>query len=222
MRRTSEKPLECSPLEAENDVARRDSGAGQHRVALDGADGEAGEVVIPGRVHARHLRRLAADQGAADGAAGLGDAGDDRPSGLDLELTGGEVVEEEQRLGALHDEVVDAHGNEVDADRLVPPGGDGDLQLGADTVGGRDQDGIAKPRRLEIEERAEAAEPGIGAAPRRRPGERLDRLDQRVAGIDVDASGAIARLRVAAPVADSGVFRHSVRRPARRLPPPRM
>ena len=37
-------------------------------------------------------------------------------AGGDIELAGGEVVEEEQRLGALDDDVVDAHGDEVDAD----------------------------------------------------------------------------------------------------------
>ena len=62
-----------------------------------------------------------------------------------VELAGGEIVEEEQRLGALHDEVVDAHRDEVDADRVVHAGLDGDLELGADAVGGRDQDRILKP-----------------------------------------------------------------------------
>ena len=38
-----------------------------------------------------------------------------------VELAGGEVVEEEQRLGALHHQVVDAHGDQVDADRVVKP-----------------------------------------------------------------------------------------------------
>ena len=60
-----------------------------------------------------------------------------------IELAGGEIVEEEQRLGALHDEVVDAHGDEIDADRVVDAGLDGDLELGADAVVGGDQDGIA-------------------------------------------------------------------------------
>ena len=64
-----------------------------------------------------------------------------------VELAGGEVVEEEQRLGALHDDVVDAHGDEVDADRVVDAGLDGDLDLGADAVIGRDQDRVAKTRR---------------------------------------------------------------------------
>ena len=85
----------------------------------------------------------------------LGDAG--------VELAGGEIVEEEQRLGALHDQVVDAHRDQVDADAVVPVVLDRELELGADAVVRRDQQRIGEARRLQIEEAAEAAEIGIGA-----------------------------------------------------------
>jgi len=49
-------------------------------------------------------------------------------------------------------------------------GGDGELQLGADAVGGGDENGIVIAGRPGIEEGAEAAETGGGAAARRRPG----------------------------------------------------
>ena len=104
-----------------------------------------------------------------------------------IELAGGEVVEEEERLGALHDQVVDAHGDEVDADRVEDAGVDGDLELGADAVGGGDQDRVAEARRLQVEQAAEAADLGVGAGPAGRAHQRLDRLDQRVAGVDIDA-----------------------------------
>ena len=159
--RTSEKPLECTPDEAR-------------------------EIVVLVVIHAGHLGRLAADQRATRDAAALGDALDDGGAGLDVELAGGEIVEEEQRLGALDDQVVDAHGDEGGADVVMAAGGDGDLQLGADPVGRGDQQGIAVAELSQVEERAEAAEAGGAAAPRGRPGERLDRLDQRVAGVDVD------------------------------------
>jgi hypothetical protein len=104
-----------------------------------------------------------------------------------IELAGGEIVEEEQRLGALHDEVVDAHGDEVDADRVVDAGVDGDLQLGADAVIGRDQDRVGEAGGLEVEQAAEAADLAIGAGPAGGAHQRLDLLDHQVAGIDVDA-----------------------------------
>src|SRR3954454_22016151 len=105
--------------EAEDDVALGDARAGQRLVALDRADAKAGEIVIAFLVHARHLGRLATDQGAARFEAAGGDRGDDPLRNARLEPAGGEIIEEEERLGALDDEVVDAHGDKVDADAVV-------------------------------------------------------------------------------------------------------
>jgi len=172
--------------EADNRVARADIGTRENAVALDGADGEAREIVIAGRVHARHLGRLAADQGAVRLAAAFGDAGDDGGGFRDVELAGGEVVEEEEGLGALHDEVVDRHGDKVDADRVMDAGFDGDLQLGADAIIGGDQHRVLEPCRLEVEEAAEAAQFRVGAGPAGRFRQRRDGPDERVARVDVD------------------------------------
>ncbi len=99
-------------------------------------------------------------------AAGRGDAVDHLGADLRIELAAGEIVEEEQRLGALHHEVVDRHGDEIDADRVVARSLDRDLDLGADAVGRGDQDRIGEAGRLEIEQAAEAADLGIRARPR--------------------------------------------------------
>ena len=72
---------------------------------------------------------------------------DDRGADLRVELAAGEIVEKEQRLGALHHEVVDRHGDEIDADRVVPAGLDRDLDLGADAVGAGDQHRVLEARR---------------------------------------------------------------------------
>ena len=53
------------------------------------------------------------------------------------ELADRDVVEEEQRLGALRGDVVDRHRDAVDADRVVPAGEPGDHRLRADAVGRR-------------------------------------------------------------------------------------
>ena len=100
-------------------VAGRDIAARQQRAALGRADRKAAEIVVAVLVEPGHLRGLAADQRAAGFAAALGDAGDDRGGGLGIELAAGEVVEKEQRLGALHDEIVDRHRDEVDADAAM-------------------------------------------------------------------------------------------------------
>ena len=56
--------------QAEHDVAFGDRAAVERLAALDRADREAGEIVIARGIHAGHLRRLAADQRAADFSAG--------------------------------------------------------------------------------------------------------------------------------------------------------
>ena len=147
--------------EAENDVARFEIAPRQELAPLGGADREAGEVEVAPLIEPRHLGGLAADERGAGDPAALGDAGDDLDGVSRLELAGGEIVEEEQRLGALDDEIVDAHGDQIDADRVENAGVDGDLQLGADPVGGRDQDRVRITRRLEVEEPAESADLGI-------------------------------------------------------------
>ena len=174
--------------EADQDVARFLVGEpGQHLVAFDGADAEPRQIVIPIGVHARHLRRFAADQGAARLTATFRDSGDDGGGRLHVELAGGEIVQEHQGLGALREKVVDAHGDKVDADRVVDAGLDGDLQLGADAVGRGDQQRIGIARGAQVEERPKAAQRRLRARPAGGPSQRLDPLDQRIARIDVDA-----------------------------------
>src|SRR3712207_5058205 len=126
------------------------------------------EVVVARRVEARQLGRLAPDKRRARLPAALRDALDHLRGDLDRERAAGEIVEEEQGFRPLHDEVVDAHRHEVDADRAVLPALDRDLQLGADAIGGGDEDRICEARRLHVEQRAEAAEAPHRAAPRGR------------------------------------------------------
>ena len=180
---------------ADHRIAGGDVRARQQRAALGRADRKAAEIVIAVLVEAGHLGGLAADQRAAGFAAAFGDAGDDRGRRLRIELAAGEVVEEEQRLGALHHEVVDRHRHEVDADAAMQAGLDRDLDLGADAVGGGDQHRILEARRLEVEQAAEAADFGIRAGARGGADHRLDEIDQAIAGVDIDA-----RIRVSEAV----------------------
>jgi hypothetical protein len=69
----------------------------------------------------------------------------------------------------------------------VPSGGDRHLELGADAVGRGDQQRIAEAAGGEVEEGPETAETRGRPASRGRAGERLDGLDERGAGVDVDA-----------------------------------
>ena len=164
---------------------------GSKRSALGRADREPGEVEVAVGVEAGHLRGFAADQRAAGFGASLGDPLDDRRRDPFVELAGREIVEEQQRLRPLDDDVVDAHRHQVDPDRVVDPALDRDLHLGADAVVGGDQNGVGEAGRLEIEKAAEAAE--LGVRPRTAGGarQRLDKVDEAVARVDVDAGVGI-------------------------------
>ena len=108
------------------------------------AHAEAGQIH---RVPVAVLGHLAADQGAAGLAAPVGHPGHDRFDDGRQQPADADVVEEEQRIGALHGDVVDAHGHQVDADGVEAPGGLGDLELGAHAVGGRHQHRRRRSRR---------------------------------------------------------------------------
>ena len=161
------------------------------------------EVVIAVLVETGHFGGLAADQRAAGFAAALGDAGNDGGGGLRIELAAGKIIQKEQRLGALHHEIVDRHRHQIDADAAVQAGLDRDLDLGADAIGGRDQNRVLEARGLQIEQAAEPADFGVGAGARGGANHRLDQIDQTIAGIDIDA-----RIRVSEPVfaVDHGLF----------------
>jgi hypothetical protein len=94
--------------EADDGVSRLDPGAVDQTVALDDPDAGSGEVELVVAVDAGKLRRLASDQRAARGAADvccplheLGDL-------LEVDAIRGDVVEEEERLCAAREDVVDA------------------------------------------------------------------------------------------------------------------
>jgi len=150
--------MEAGGRQADEDVAGFDAGAGDHLVAIDGTDDEAGEVVFAVGIEAGHLRGFTADERAAVGAAGIGEAGDDGFGYFGIELAGGEIVEEEEGCCALDRDVVDAVVDEVGADGLVEAEFEGDLELGADAVSRTDEDGVFPALQVESKEAAEAAD----------------------------------------------------------------
>ena len=73
-----------------------------------------------------------------------------------FEFAGSEIVNEEQRFGALHHQIVDTQGDKGDPDGLVPVSIYCQLELGSNTIIGRDKHGIGKACGLQIEQAAEA------------------------------------------------------------------
>ena len=118
---------------------------------------------------------------------------DHRGGRVHVELAAGEVVEEEQRLGALHQHVVDAHAR---PGRCRPcracSSVERELELGADAVGAA-RPAPAPGSACGISNSApKPPMPPSTSGRMRALRERLDALDQRVAGVDVDA-GVLVR-----------------------------
>lgn len=150
--------MEASGRKADEDVAGLDVGAGNHFVAIDGADDEAGEIVFAVGVEAGHLRGFSADEGAGICLASVGEAGDDGLGDVGVEFAGGEVVEKEEGGGSLDSDVVDAVVDEICADGVVEAEREGDFKLGADAICRTYQNGIFEALEIKAEERAKASD----------------------------------------------------------------
>ena len=185
--------MDAARGEAQQHVAGLHFSAVDEALALHRADAEAGEIIVSGGVHARHFGGFAAEQRTTRLLATTCDAIHHRRAGLDAERTGCEVVEKQQRLGALHHHVVDAHRDQIDADAVMTSGFDGEQQLGADAIGARHQDRIAITAGTQIKQSSKATEPTEHATAMGRAGSGADASDQLFAGLDIDAGGAIGQ-----------------------------
>ncbi len=176
--------------QANEDVARNDARTVDGPRLFDDTDGKAREVVLAGDECFWMLSGFAADQCATGLFATRRNALDDGGRDIDVKTLANVIVEEEERLGALHQDVVDAHRHQIDADGVVLVHGKRELELGADAVGARDQHRLAVTLG-KLDERTEAADPGQHLGPQCALRERLDRIDQTISCIDVDTGVAI-------------------------------
>ncbi len=103
-------------------------------VFLHHPDDEAGQVVVTLAVETGHLRRLPADESAADIAAGGGQSPRHRLHLPHRQLTHGDIVQKEQRLGAAGEYVIDAVVDDVHPHGIVLVQSRSQLQLGAHAV----------------------------------------------------------------------------------------
>ena len=158
------------------------------------ADDRAAHVVFALLVKAGHLRRLAADERAMVFRAGAGEALDDVGENVRLQFARAEVIEEEQRFGAQHGDVVDAMVHEVRADGVVLVHREGDFELGADAVHGRHEHRLAIFLQVEREQAAEAADLAEHLAAMRGGEQLRQRGFDLVAQINVHAGGGVSFL----------------------------
>ena len=90
--------------------------------------------------------------------AGFREALDDFGKDARLELGSAEVIEEEQRLGAEHGDVVHAMIDQILADGVVSVQCEGDFELGANSIDAGDEHRLFVPLCVEREEAAEPAD----------------------------------------------------------------
>mmetsp|Transcript_157 Transcript_157/g.395 ORF Transcript_157/g.395 Transcript_157/m.395 type:complete len:256 (+) Transcript_157:1372-2139(+) len=115
---------------------------GENSISVDSTDAEPGKVVVSGGIHRGHLSGFAADETTTSLSASFGDALDNRRCFLDRQISGGIVIKEEERLSAGNDKIIDAHGDQINADAIVTLGRLGDAELGTDAVGSANQNRI--------------------------------------------------------------------------------
>ena len=187
--------MQAGRRQSDEHVAHFDAGAGYDLFLVDNAHDEAGEIVFTIRIKARHLRRLATDQGAAVGVASLSDASDHLLSDLWIEAAAGEIIHKEQGRGTLHGNVIDAVVHEVRTDGVVNVEIEGDLELGADTVGARYQHRVFVANQVELEESAESADFTQDLFVEGSLGKILDALFGAVAATDVNSGVGVGDRR---------------------------
>ena len=113
--------------------------------------------------------------------------GDHLRGNVRIQFSAGEVVQEKQGLGALNQHIIDAHGDQVDADRVMSSQLLCDHQLGADAVGSGNQHGFSIASRWQCEHSAETAQARQHFRTLCSFYEWLDALDEFGASVDVDA-----------------------------------
>ncbi len=146
--RTSENPLACSPLDARPTIAS------PARAAVPSISRSRSTTPTQQPARSNDVGSISPGCSAVSppmmrttrfSAAG-GDAADELRGLRRVEPSDGHVVEEEERFGAAADDVVGAHRDEVDADRVVASERRRDRRLGPDPVGRRDENRLPVTR----------------------------------------------------------------------------
>ncbi len=135
--------MESLGRKAQKEIPGFNSCASKHVFALDCAHDEAGEIVFTCVIHPGHFGGFTTDKRAAVSFTTAGDTGDDAGANFRLKLADGKIVEEKKRCCTLNGDIVNAVIHEIFTDCVVSTGGERDLQLGADSVSGTDQNRVA-------------------------------------------------------------------------------
>ncbi len=164
-------------------------------VTLHDAHREAGHIEVTGPEQPRMLGQLAPHDGAPGPAAPCRDPRHHLANLVRVDPAQQLVVEEEERTGPAANQVVHAHGDQVDTDGVQAAGRDRHRHLGAHPIRARDQHRAAvAPGHLE--QAAEAPDPADHLRPVRGGGHQIAHgLDRLVGGVDVDPGRGVGESR---------------------------
>src|SRR5262245_39046379 len=115
----------------------------ENSLPFDNSDYKASQIILTVGKITRMLCGLAPDQDTARLTTSRSNAPDNHFSDIDVKLAANEIVQEEKRLGALSDNIIDPHGHKIDADGVVLLHHERQFELGPDTVRGRNQHRLA-------------------------------------------------------------------------------
>src|SRR5579863_244426 len=160
--------------------------------AFGDTDREAGEVILALLIQAGHLRGLAADQAGARESTTSRDPFNDRRRDSGVKFTATDIVKEKQRARVMTDDVIDAHRDQIDPDRIMAAGGEGDLEFGPDAVGAGDEYRFSQFRcAVESDDRAEAADAAEYVRAQRRTRELAKQWHQPFFQLNIHAGGFV-------------------------------
>ena len=131
--------MDTAGRDADERVARFDFLAVDDLLFIDDADREPRDVVFAVGVKPGHLRRFPADERAARLTAAFRHTRHDGCDCFGGKFARCEIIEEKEGFCALAHDVVHAHGDRIDADRIVLVCEEGVFELGTHAVGTRDQ-----------------------------------------------------------------------------------
>ena len=193
------KPVGMEPRgrQPQKHVVRAHPIAGNDPRPLHDADGKARDVILSGRIKAAHLRRFAADQGAARLFTRPRHAFNDRSHLLRQELSHRQIIEKKERFRSRRENIVHAHRHRVLPDGVVPIQKKRQPQLRPHAVGARYQ------HRLFIFPKGK----GKHAAKAAEIAEHL-RAVRRTHAVFNELNGIIARVNIDPGVAVSEFFFH--------------
>ena len=124
--------------------------------------------------------------------AGLGNSAHDPFGHFRVEFADSQVIHEEKRGRALHDNVVDAVIHQVAADGVVQVHLEGEFQLGADAVDAGDEDGILEFLLVDLKQAAESANFAEYVLVERAMSQVLDALLGAIGSFYVDAGVGVS------------------------------